>query len=63
MNDEKCCATCEYWKRDGANGTCHGGDAPGPQIMEQGKTYQVVWPRTDADNLCRRHSRHIEATH
>ena len=55
MAERKTCSTCIYWERDITDGICYGGEAPCPQILEGGKSYQLVWPRTNPENACRNH--------
>lgn len=54
------CATCMYWERDLTDGVCYGGEAPQPQICEAGKSYTLVWPRTNPENGCKNHKENIE---
>lgn len=53
------CATCIYWERDLTDGICFGAEAPKAEIVENGKSYQLVWPRTNPDNGCRNHQEDI----
>ena len=48
------CANCFYWQRDGSDGLCMG-SAPQSRIMEAGKEYTLVWPRTEPDKRCPAH--------
>ena len=48
---DKACAKCEYWRRNGIDGICFAG-TPTPTILEEGKNYTVVWPRTNPDHFC-----------
>jgi len=48
---ERECVTCEFWQRDGVDGICRP-SSPRPEIMEEGKTYTLVWPRTAPDEWC-----------
>lgn len=45
------CGNCGNWQRDGSDGICRK-NSPRPTIMEQGKTYIIVWPRTNANEPC-----------
>ena len=47
------CFNCEYWQRDGGDGICRC-DHPKPAIVENGKSYVVVWPKTNANDWCSR---------
>jgi hypothetical protein len=41
---EEYCKTCKFWRREGTDGICKK-NSPHPTVMEQGKTYVIVWPK------------------
>ena len=47
MNKE--CATCQKWKRDGADGICYA-ETPKPIIVPEGQVYMLIRPRTQPDD-------------
>lgn len=47
------CCTCVHWQRDGADGICWGGKAPGPTMGLAQERYALIWPRTKASERCR----------
>ena len=49
------CSRCEFWRRDGADGICFFG-SPSPAIVEQGKTYVAMWPRSKPEDFCKEFS-------
>jgi hypothetical protein len=49
--ESKICKNCDNWERDGGDGICRGG-MPRPVIIESGKSFNLVWPRTRGDERC-----------
>ena len=51
---KKCCANCDYWKRDGNDGICQGGKAPDIKwVRKNERAYDLMRPRTNPDDRCR----------
>lgn len=48
---KKTCGSCDHWERDGADGICRA-IAPRPAVVQAGMQYNIVWPRTRADERC-----------
>jgi hypothetical protein len=50
MIERKCC-NCEAWQRDGHDGICRA-NSPQPEIVQEGKSLVVVWPKTNDNDWC-----------